>query len=146
MTPAKGLALMSLLSMAACATDPFQAYPEAQSVRECEVLAKADENARERALRYQGSSGNWLADAIAGGVGAGVIEAEIGRNLEGCVARVSGAVPANQPGAPDQPNTPVATAPRTLTSQRSPQPSNASFECEPGKGAFQKGTLICPGF
>ncbi|MEO0486202.1 MAG: hypothetical protein AAF092_09850 [Pseudomonadota bacterium] len=127
--------MIGTLTLSACASDPLQAYPEAQSARDCEVLAKADENARRRAVQSQPSSGNWIADLLAGGVGAGVIEAEISRNLDGCLSRVGGQ-PVQATGQ---------SAPGAFQPAAAPVAFSATQGCVPGAGVMQKGSLLCPG-
>ena len=138
------VALSACMVAVACTpADPAKAYIEATSEAECRVLAKADENRRRQALRSQASSGNWLADAIGRGVGAGVTEAQITSALNACIARVSGV--STQVDINGQP------APRRGVNYRAEilggalGPSQASAGCVQGGGTFQRGTLLCPG-
>ncbi|MEL6915141.1 MAG: hypothetical protein AAFP13_11640 [Pseudomonadota bacterium] len=130
--------LIGTLTLTACATDPLQAYPEADTVSDCEVLAEADENQRERAMQSQRSSGSFLGDLLGSAVGSGIIEAEINNSLAGCITRVTGAPPA--PG-----QLPATGTARVGALPVRPAPAQ-TVGCVDGLGPMQRGTLICPGF
>ncbi|MEL6550327.1 MAG: hypothetical protein AAFQ54_08795 [Pseudomonadota bacterium] len=141
--------LIGTLTLTACTTDPLQAYPEADSVSDCEVLAKADANQRERNMRAQRGSGNFLIDAVVGGLASGAAEADVNQRLSGCITRVTGAPPApGQLPAPGQSYTNAsgaATSPRAVRTT-TVTPPIPTFGCVPGMGPMQRGTLVCPGF
>ncbi|MEL7300909.1 MAG: hypothetical protein AAFM92_11045 [Pseudomonadota bacterium] len=142
--------LIGTLTLTACTTDPLQAYPEADSVSDCEVLAKADANQRERSMRAQRGSGNFLIDAVVGGLASGAVEADVNQRLAGCITRVTGAPPApGQLPAPGQTPTTAsapAASPRMAVRPTTVTPPIPTFGCVPGMGPMQRGTLVCPGF
>ncbi len=139
------------LVLAGCATDPLRAYPEAQTVRECEVLSQADDRQIRQAQAVQPSSGNLLADIIASGVGAGVREGTVERRLAGCIARVSGQ---GSPVAVDEPIEEFVIA-DPGGSQLTPAPMGSDLprrtvvppasSCPAGASVLYGGTQYCVG-
>lgn len=125
------------VALSGCAVNPENAYPEATNARECQVLYEADVRQREQSVRSTPSSGNWLADAIGGGVGAGIIEGQTNALLAYCLERV-GASPAEIQSLPSI-STPTTPAPAVT-----PVPTAGPL-CLPGAGIMVRGDMYCVG-
>ena len=127
------------LALAGCAITPENAYPEAMTARECQVLHEADvRNTRTAQSVNTSSSGNALIDAFARGLGAGVAESATQNRLAACLQRVG--APAGTPEVSGG-LAPLNSAP---TATQSVQPSSGSL-CAPGNGIFVRGDGYCIG-
>jgi hypothetical protein len=135
---------LSVVSLAACAPqDPLASYPQAETVRECEVLSEADEaqaRQRESNARSASTGNNALGTLIGSALGRGVNEAAVNNRLQGCIARVSGQSFTPTGGsAGSVPARPISGDPSANLFGG----SNAG-QCIPGRGVFQGGASICP--
>ncbi|WP_106745218.1 hypothetical protein [Yoonia maritima] len=140
------LTAASVLSLTACAgNDPLKAYPQAETVRECQVLHEAEaDQARQnmRNTQYTSSGGNALGTLIGTAIGKGIGEGVLNNRLQGCIARVGGASPA---GGATYTSSISASSSSYSGSSAGYQPAIGGYQCKRGAGPFQGGGALCPG-
>ena len=138
----------AVFGLTACTTqDPLKSYPQAETVRECQVLYEAEaDQARQnvRNTQYTSSGGNALGAMIGSAIGRGIGESVLNNRLQGCIARVGGQSPVS---APSSYSTAIgASSPSSYSgSSIGYQPATEGMQCTRGRGPFQGGSAICPG-
>ncbi|PRY79386.1 hypothetical protein CLV80_10229 [Yoonia maritima] len=136
----------SVLGLTACAgQDPMKSYPQAETVRECQVLHAAEsDQARQnvRNTQYTSSGGNALGTLIGTAIGKGIGEGVLNNRLQGCIARVGGASPA---GGATYTSSIGSASSSYSGSSAGYQPAIGGSQCKRGAGPFQGGGALCPG-
>lgn len=124
------LAVLAVVVLPGCAVTTDNAYPEAQNARECQVFHEAAmREARQNMANTQTqSTGNFLADAFARGLGRGMAEGVLENRYQTCLARVSDT------------GTPLYTP--EIERQ---QDYNPYAGCAAGGGVLQGGSSYCVG-